>query len=218
MALTADQAGLIERHLPLARSIARRYQGLGLDLEDLEQEAARGLCDAAQRYDPATHPDVSFAGYAPYWCRYRISEALATARVVHGSVRFERDRVRCLQALSRLEQEGHLTPTRAQIAERTGLDEERIREVLAMKPTDTPIEDYGSFDPARDDAADADPDRIARIEAMLERCSEMGKQMLILCGVNGLSVSQAARRLRISPKLALTEHDRACKTVAGLAH
>ena len=214
--MTPEQAALVERHLPLARSIARRYQGLGLDLEDLEQEACRGLCDAVGRYDIATHPDVAFSGYAPHWCRKRITEALAIAGVVHGSARFERDKARCLRARARLERQGDLAPTREQIAERTGLDGERVREVLAMRPSETPVEDFGTFD-TPGALAEAD-DRLDRVQAMLDRCDELGRKVLILCGVNGLTVPQAARRLGISPKRALTEHDRACRTIAGLGH
>jgi RNA polymerase sigma-B factor len=88
--ITPHQAELIERHLPLARSIARRYLRRGLDIEDLEQEAARGLVDAALSYDFSAH-GAAFATYARPKCRMRIADAIAVSAVVHGSERFERD-------------------------------------------------------------------------------------------------------------------------------
>jgi RNA polymerase sigma-B factor len=54
---------LIERFLPLARSIARRYEtSSGESLDDLDQVAALGLVKALDRYDPTR--GVPFASYA----------------------------------------------------------------------------------------------------------------------------------------------------------
>jgi RNA polymerase sigma-B factor len=53
---------LIERHLPLVRSLARRYAGRGEALEDIEQVGAIGLIKAIDRFELAR--DVSLATYA----------------------------------------------------------------------------------------------------------------------------------------------------------
>ena len=52
---------LIERHLPLVRSIAKRYAGAE-PLEDLTQVGAIGLIKAADRYDDAR--GAAFGAYA----------------------------------------------------------------------------------------------------------------------------------------------------------
>jgi RNA polymerase sigma-B factor len=44
---------LVRGLLPLARRLARRYEGMGESLEDLVQVAAIGLMKAVDRYDPA---------------------------------------------------------------------------------------------------------------------------------------------------------------------
>ena len=53
---------LIERHLPLVRSLARRYAGRGEALEDIEQVGAIGLIKAIDRFELSR--DVSLATYA----------------------------------------------------------------------------------------------------------------------------------------------------------
>jgi RNA polymerase sigma-B factor len=53
---------LIERHLPLVRSLARRYAGRGEALEDIEQVGAIGLIKAIDRFE--LDREVSLATYA----------------------------------------------------------------------------------------------------------------------------------------------------------
>lgn len=53
---------LIELHLPLVRSVARRFASRGEHLDDLAQVGAVGLIKAVDRFDPAR--GTSFAAYA----------------------------------------------------------------------------------------------------------------------------------------------------------
>jgi RNA polymerase sigma-B factor len=53
---------LIERYLPLARSLARRYERRGESLDDLVQVASLGLVKAIDRFDPER--ELSFSSYA----------------------------------------------------------------------------------------------------------------------------------------------------------
>src|ERR1700760_598404 len=53
---------LIESHLPLAKSVAKRYTGRGVDLDDLVQVGAVGLIKAADRFDPGR--GVAFSAFA----------------------------------------------------------------------------------------------------------------------------------------------------------
>ena len=59
---TTAREELIERHLPLVRSLARRYAGRGESLEDLEQVGAIGLIKAIDRFE--LEREVSLATYA----------------------------------------------------------------------------------------------------------------------------------------------------------
>ena len=53
---------LVERFLPLARALARRYQHTGEPVDDLFQVACLGLLKAIDRFDLSR--DVAFSSYA----------------------------------------------------------------------------------------------------------------------------------------------------------
>ncbi len=53
---------LVRTYLPLARTIARRYESRRVPVEDLVQVAAIGLMKAIDRYDPAR--GIAFSSYA----------------------------------------------------------------------------------------------------------------------------------------------------------
>lgn len=82
---------LIERHLPLVRSVARRYAGGDEPLEDLVQVGAIGLIKAVDRYD--AERGTSFGAYA--------------APFIAGEIRHHlRDRCSPVRIPRRLQQEG----------------------------------------------------------------------------------------------------------------
>jgi RNA polymerase sigma-B factor len=58
----AAREQLVERFLPLARQLARRYQRGGEQLDDLVQVASLGLLKAIDRFDPAR--ETAFSSYA----------------------------------------------------------------------------------------------------------------------------------------------------------
>jgi RNA polymerase sigma-B factor len=58
----AQRERLIESHLPLVRSIARRFAGRGETLDDLVQVGSIGLIRASDRFDPGR--GVTFATFA----------------------------------------------------------------------------------------------------------------------------------------------------------
>src|SRR4030042_3034808 len=58
----------------LVISIARRYQGQGLDLDDLTQEGYIGLMEASKRY--LSDKGCKFSTYATWWIRQAITRAI----------------------------------------------------------------------------------------------------------------------------------------------
>ncbi len=58
----AAREALVERFLPLARQLARRYQRAGEPLDDLIQVASLGLLKAIERFDPKR--ETAFSSFA----------------------------------------------------------------------------------------------------------------------------------------------------------
>jgi RNA polymerase primary sigma factor len=66
---------LVRANLRLVVSVARKYGGKGLAVEDLVGEGNMGLIRAAEGYDP--NAGTRFATYATYWIRQSVRRALS---------------------------------------------------------------------------------------------------------------------------------------------
>jgi RNA polymerase primary sigma factor len=124
---------LIEAHLRLVYSVARRYRCRSHSLEDLVQEGIVGLIMGIERFEPAHGCRLST--YALHWVRQAIARAAGrTDRLIHVPAqttaeirRLTRIRDERRQALGR-------EPTDWELAETSGMDEERVRRLLGMNP------------------------------------------------------------------------------------
>src|SRR5947208_2410821 len=123
------RATLVERYLPLARQLARRYQRPEEPLDDLMQVASLGLVKAIDRFDASR--EVAFSSYAVPTI---LGEIKRHFRDRTWSVRVPRD----LQELSlkvdrtvvSMSKELQRSPTVSELAEKLEATEEQILEAM----------------------------------------------------------------------------------------
>ena len=200
----------VERFLPLARSLARRYSGGSEPLEDLEQVAFLALVRAVDGFDPTR--GTAFTSYAVP----SIAGAIKRHFRDNGwSVRVPRDLQELALRVDRVGEEllaetGH-TPTAAQIADRGGIEVEDVLEAreafraLHSDSLDQPRgaledEDAGSL---LDTLGDADleigraHDRAA-LAAVLDTLGERDRTIIHLYYQDELTQAEIGRRLGYS--------------------
>jgi RNA polymerase sigma-B factor len=125
---TAQQQ-LTERFLPLARQLARRYQGGDEPLDDLVQVASVGLLKAIDRFDPAR--GIAFSSYAVPTI---LGELKRHFRDRTWSMRVPRDlqelSLRIDRTVEQLSRGLHRAPSIGEIAAEVGASEEQVLEAL----------------------------------------------------------------------------------------
>ena len=136
---------LLLSHLRLVRSIAKKYCGHGVSLEDLIGEGHLGLIEAARRFDPER--GTRFSTYAAWWVRAYVRRFSLTNRriVVPPSTRNARRIVSKLPPLHReLCQRRGRAVERSELAEALGVTTDEIAFVqghlsghdLTLSPSD----------------------------------------------------------------------------------
>jgi RNA polymerase sigma-B factor len=198
---------LVNRHLPLVKSLARRYAGRGEALEDIEQVGAIGLIKAIDRYELSR--EVALTTYA-------------TPNVVGEIKRHFRDKgwairvPRALQELNgkmgptieRLTSRLGRSPSIAEIAAEFETSPEQVLEAMEAGSAYAPVSlsagptAEGELDPLEtigdlDEEFDRTDDR-ASLEPALAALPEREQEILRMRFEDGLTQTQIAEQVGIS--------------------
>jgi RNA polymerase primary sigma factor len=132
---------LIELFTPLIASIARLYRGSrAVDRGELMQEGVVGLLRALERYDPER--GTPFWAYASWWVRQAMQQLVAElCRPVVLSDRALRQLARVREAQRELVQANGREPSIAELAPRTGLTRDQIRNLTAVDRAPVSLEE-----------------------------------------------------------------------------
>lgn len=141
---------LISANTRFVVSVAKQYQGQGLDLEDLISEGNAGLIRAADKFDPDR--GLKFISYAVWWIRQSIMQALSdksrTIRLPLSQVALYN---KVKKAISEFMCQNEREPSLSELEDLTGIPEDKILRIVnsssKMVSVDSPLKDdeQGTF-------------------------------------------------------------------------
>ena len=198
----------MNRFLPLARQLARRYARSNEPLDDLEQVASLGLLKAIDRFDPTRA--TAFSSFAVPTIQ---GELRRHFRDKGWALRVPRDlqelAVRVERVADDLESERGRAPTSDEIARHIGVSTERVldaREASAAYRAvslDRPRDDADAGDDLVDVIGVEDPgyhlaDEAATVEPLMSVLSDREREVLRLRFAEDLTQSEIGARLGVS--------------------
>jgi RNA polymerase sigma-B factor len=193
---------LIELHLPLVRTLARRYLHRGERLEDLVQVGSVGLIEAIDRFDPDKGSDLaSFAvptitGEIKNHLRDRTAVVRVPRRVAERDHRLRSARASLSVRLCR-------PPTLSELAREAGLAEEEAAEAIATGEARPAVPLSGGNDEneeralAVDGVFDSSEDRLM-LAAGFRTLDARQRRILHLRFFAGFSQAEIAREVGLS--------------------
>lgn len=120
---------LVDANLRLVYKVARRYRCRSYTLDDLVQEGVVGLMCAIERFDETR--GFRLSTYALHWVRQAIARAVEqNDRMIHVPMQATADMRRLARLREERQRELGRLPTDAELAQETGIPEERIAQLF----------------------------------------------------------------------------------------
>ncbi|KAM1221525.1 hypothetical protein ACFX13_009381 [Malus domestica] len=120
---------MIKSNIRLVISIAKNYQGAGMNLQDLVQEGCRGLVRGAEKFDASK--GFKFSTYAHWWIKQAVRKSLSDqSRTIRLPFHMVEATYRVREAKKQLYSLNGRHPNDEEVAEATGLSMKRLSAVL----------------------------------------------------------------------------------------
>nr|AKC88655.1 sigma factor [Francoa sonchifolia] len=120
---------MIKSNIRLVISIAKNYQGAGMNLQDLVQEGCRGLVRGAEKFDASK--GFKFSTYAHWWIKQAVRKSLSDqSRTIRLPFHMVEATYRVKEARKQLYSENGRHPNNEEVAKATGLSMKRLTAVL----------------------------------------------------------------------------------------
>jgi RNA polymerase sigma-B factor len=199
---------LVERYMPLVRSLAARYAGRGEPQEDLVQVGSIGLLLAIERFD--TDRQVQFTTYAVPTIVGEIQRHFRDrAWALHVPRRMKELSVRLTRTIESETAQHGRAPTIAELAQATGAEEDEVVEALqtseaySTRSLSQPLGRQGEDETMQDvlgteDEGFGEVEDSVLVEAGLEALDERERRIVELRFFDGLTQSEIAARVGIS--------------------
>jgi RNA polymerase sigma-B factor len=200
---------VVELNLEIARGIARRFRGRGVEEEDLEQVACLGLMKAATSF--RLEAGVPFIGYAVPTIRGEVKRFFRDCSwTVRIPRRLQDLQGKISQVLPLLVQELGREPSVDELADRLGVDSDHVREADAARgcfnvlSLDRPVGHEDSELLLVDVIADDEDPGLRRIETidqlgpLIGELNRRDRRILELCFIENWKQADIGQELGIS--------------------